>query len=450
MVAKETIVALATPQGIGALAIIRISGKETFKIVEKIIQEKEKYNKLKEKKIGLFTIKNKKKDTVIDETMIIKYKSPKSFTGEDIVEIIAHGGMYTVKNIVKEIIKNGARIADRGEFTKRAFLNGKINLIKAEAIKKIIESQNEEQYKKGIASYLDQGEKIREWKNKIEKELTYIEAEIEFGEEEKIESRKEKEIKKIEKEIKEEILRSKIIRNENKGIDIVICGPSNAGKSTLFNFIIGSKRAITNEKKGTTRDIIREKINIDDKEINIIDTAGIRISECEIEKEGIKRTKELIKENNIKIWITDISENIDKEEKEWIKKIEGKNTIIIINKIEKEKNAEKEKFYKEIKEEKIYISLKEKENTEKILKKIKQKIERKKDNGSIEIFTNERQIKIAEKSLKLIRETIKNWEQKEIASYFLRETISAFEEIFGKNEDEKIINNIFEKFCIGK
>ena len=228
----DTIVALATPQGVGALAVIRVSGKKAFESTNRIIREKEKFKKQKEREIGLYTITDSK--NIIDHVTVIKYKNPKSYTGEDLIEIIAHGGKYTIENIIKALQKNGVKIAQRGEFSKRAFLNGKISLIRAESIKDIIESNSEEQYRKAILSYFNQGKKIETWKKKIETEITYIEAEIEFSEEEEVEKRNNQEVKKIKEEIKNEIERAKRIKKNMDGINIVIAGPSNAGKYSII------------------------------------------------------------------------------------------------------------------------------------------------------------------------------------------------------------------------
>lgn len=446
MNSNETIVALATPNGIGALAILRISGKKSYIVVGKSIKEREKFKRLSERKVGLFNfIKNKK---VIDNVIIIKYKNPKSYTGEDLVEIIAHGGVFTVKNIIKELQINGARIAQRGEFSKRAFLNGKMDLIKAESIKGIIESRNEEKYEKAMLSYFNQGKKLKEWKEKIEKEISFIEAEIEFGEEDNVEYRNEKIIKEIQEEIQEEIKREKTVEKYNEGIKIVIAGPSNAGKSSLFNYLLGTDRAIVNKKKGTTRDIISEKIQIKEKEIKLIDTAGIRETDCEIEKEGITNTKNILQECSFVIWITDSNEKLEKSEKTAIEEIRSKEKIILFNKCEKAKNSEKENYYRNVEGKKITISVEKKVNLDEVIKAIEKTIKNK--NDSSEILINERQLQIAERCNENIKNAIKNWEQKEIASYYLKNSLESFDEIFGVSDNEEIINKIFNEFCIGK
>ena len=446
MNSEETIVALATPTGVGALAILRISGKKSYNVVGKSIKEKEKFKKQRDRKIGLFTFIKRKR--IIDHVTIIKYKKPKSYTGEDLVEIITHGGVFTVKNIIKELQDNGARIAQRGEFSKRAFINGKIDLIKAESIKGIIESKTEEKYEKAMLSYFNQGKKLKEWKEKIENEISFIEAEIEFGEEEEIGKRTENVLKEIQKEIQREIQREKTIEKNNEGIKIVIAGPSNAGKSSLFNYLLGTDRAIVNKNKGTTRDIISEKIQIREKDIKLIDTAGIRETSCEIEKEGIRKTKNIIQESSFIIWITDSNEKIENSEKKTIEEISGKEKVIVFNKCEKEKNIEKENYYNKIKGKKIHISIEKNINVDEVVKAIEKTIKNK--NDSSEILINERHLQIAVRCDEFINKAIENWSQKEIASYYLKNSLESLEEIFGVSDNEEIINKIFNEFCIGK
>lgn len=447
---EETITAVATAEGSAALAIVRISGKNAFYIVEKIIKE-ENFNRIHERYAKRYTIIEKKSKKVIDEVIAIKYKGPRSYTGEDSVEIISHGGFYTVKKIIEQVIKNGARIAKKGEFSRRAFFNGKIDLMKAEAIQALIESRNENEYSIAIKSYEGNEKRIKTWGEKIKKEIVFLEADIEYGEDENIEIQDKDEIKEIIIEINEEINRAKKIKEIRRGYKITIAGPPNAGKSSLFNYLLGYKRAIENENPGTTRDLISEKIQINGKEITINDTAGIRKTEDTLEEEGMKKSEEAINEANIIIWITDIGEDLKEEEEKRIKMLDEKNTIYILNKIDKKENKKKNLFFKRIKEGVIKISVKEKINTKSVIRKIELKINKIiKEKVMPDIIINERQIKIAEKLLEELKNAEKNWKRKEIASYYLRESIKKIEEITGKVNNDDIINEIFNNFCLGK
>lgn len=445
----HTIVATATPNGRGALAIIRISGKNAFEITEKCLKNKEKFIKAEANEIHLYLFKEKN-DEVIDEVTAVKYIEPKSFTGENMVEIFCHGGLIIPKEIIKNLIEAGAKIAERGEFSKRAFLNGKMDLMKAEAIKGLIESSNDIENKAARNAY--QGkylEKIKKWIEQIKEIIYKIDAEIEF--EEDIEKSDEKiKIELLKKGIEEEIKKRKEIKNMDYGMKIIIAGPTNAGKSTLFNYLLGTERSIVNEEAGTTRDIISERINIEGKELTLYDTAGIRETKNKIEIEGIKRSYETIKNSAAVIWVTSSDEEITEEEKKNIKTF-GKKIICLINKNDIKENKEKEKFLNEEKIKFIKTSLKNGNKKEEIINEIKNIIKEIEVNIEIpDVLINERQEEIAKEILENIKMAEKYYEQKEISSMFLNKGLNAVESLFGKKDNEEIINKIFNSFCIGK
>ncbi|MCX7725837.1 MAG: tRNA uridine-5-carboxymethylaminomethyl(34) synthesis GTPase MnmE [Chitinispirillaceae bacterium] len=446
----DTIAALATPSGIGALAIERVSGKEAFSIVEKIVREKEKFRKAEPKDATLYNIVDNE-NNIIDEVIAIKYKSPNSFTGEDLVEIISHGGYYTVKKILELLIKNGARIADRGEYSRRAFLNGKIDLLKAEAIKAIIESKSEIEYRAAISSYNTTQHKMKEWEEKIKNELSLVDAEIEFGETDGVEERGKEEIRKIKEEIFNEIEKSKRVISRSSGYNVVIAGIANAGKSTLFNLLVGYNRAIVTSIPGTTRDTLKERLEIDGEEINLIDTAGIRSTKSRIEEEGIKRSDIELQRADIIIWISDISKRITQTEKERVEKLDKEKTLFLLNKIDKGKNKQKLDFFNTNNISYLEISLKDRINIDRIFTELSKQVKTLKESTPKEdIFITERQLKLAETIYEDILEAEKNWERKEIASYYLRQSLERIGEIYGRYDNEELINSIFDKFCIGK
>ncbi len=448
---NETIVALATPNGVGALAVIRISGNDSFKIFNKCIKEEKRFEKINEREIAVLTFIDEKE--IIDQITAIKYKDPKSFTGEDMVEIICHGGIITVKEIIRVVIKNGARLAQRGEYTRRAFENGKIDLLRAEAIRGIIESTSTIENKNALKAYYGKShEYIEDIKNRIIEILCDIESEIEFNEEDDIkEKRKSSNIFAIKEELEKEIKRRKNIKEIEEGIKIVIAGPPNAGKSTLNNKILGYRRSIVNEKPGTTRDLITEKIEIKKQIVTIVDSAGIREAEDEIEKEGIKKSEEEVRLSSITIWITSADEEFSlNEEKRIIELKENKRTIFILNKIDKQDNKKKEDFFRKEKIKIIKISLK-KNSIDEIQSEIVKNVEEiTQECETTECVVNERQEEIIIRVYDKIICGINKWDNKEIVSIHMNEALKEIENLTGKISNQEILDNIFDKFCIGK
>jgi len=447
---KHTITAIATADGLGALAIIRISGPEAYNIFEKCIKEKSRFFNSNEKCINIYTVIND--DILIDEVTAIKYKAPKSFTGEDMIEIICHGGRISKKEIIKVLSKYGAKIAQRGEFTKRAFENGKIDILKAESIRGIIESTSLIENRNALSTYYGKNlSEIEHIKTKTIEILVDIESEIEFAEEDDIKSLQDSsnKIKELKSLIENDIEKHKKIKEVGKGIKVIIAGPPNAGKSSLYNRLLGYERSIINEEAGTTRDIITEKIEINKKDITIIDSAGIRITENIIEKEGIKKSESEIKSASLIIWITAANEKETEEEVKKIEYLKNKRTIFIINKNDT-KCEIKENYFINQKINYIKISLNEdKINTieNEIIKNINE------INNSIKIndfIINERHEEIIDCVYNRICKGIENWGNKEIAAFYLNEAIKEIENMTGKISSEEVINSIFDKFCIGK
>jgi len=449
---KDTITAIATPQGVGALAIIRVSGEESHTIVETILSEKEKFSKVKNRIISNYTVIDEKK--IIDEITAIKYRSPFSYTGENLVEIFCHGGIYTKEKIVELLLSNGSRIADKGEFTKRAFINGKIDLMKAESIQAIIESSNSVEHQTAIDYYKLKSQKtIEDFKSRIQIELSKIEAEIEFQEDEQndIKSESERAVTTLLVHFQKEILKRQKIQDSNKGMQVLLLGPTNAGKSSIFNEIIGTNRAIVSNIHGTTRDSISEHITINKREVIVIDTAGIRKSDDCIEIEGQKRTIEKVNEADVLLWVTDSSTEIIDEEKEAFLRIVKKNPVIILNKSDLSHNDDKESFYRNHENLTLQISTKNKDNFDclfSLLEKRSESYFSAEDSSSF--ILNQRQQRHFEEIVSYIESAIQQWSQKEIAAYYLKKAMDEIDVITGKTGNSEIVNRIFETFCIGK
>lgn len=446
----DTITAIATPNGIGALAVIRLSGSDSHYIFQKCVKEKEKFEKLRDKEISLLTIKDETE--VVDEITAIKYTNPKSYTGENMVEIICHGGKITVNEIVRKIIQQGARIAQRGEFTRRAFDNGKIDVLKAEAIRGIIESTSLIENRNALNAYYGQSyKKIEILKNNLIDVISDVESEIEFSEEEDVKENRKNSIQLtlIKEDLEKEIKKREVIKEVGKGIKILIAGPPNAGKSTLYNKILGYNRSIVNEEPGTTRDLITEKLDINNKTVTIIDSAGIRCTDNSIEREGIKKTEEELMDASVILWITSANEEILKEEINTINVLLKKKTIFIINKVDTKSFIKEQFFNKEginfIRTSLINDSI---ENIEKEIISHVTDI-----NNSIEVnefVINERHELIVREVYKKVVSGLAHWNEKEIASIYLNEALKEIENLSGKIGSQEILNTIFDKFCIGK
>ncbi|RMD47669.1 MAG: tRNA uridine-5-carboxymethylaminomethyl(34) synthesis GTPase MnmE, partial [Aquificota bacterium] len=341
---KDTIVANATPLTASAVSIIRISGKDALNIGKSIFSKKEDI-KPRKAYFGKFIDEN---GEIIDEGLFLYFKAPKSFTGEDVVEIQVHGSVPVVKKIIKEAIKKGARFAQPGEFTKRAFLNGKIDLTQAEAIAQLIEAKSEKASKAAVN--LLEGKLSKEIKFLKEKLINInmlIEAELNFPED--VEEIEETVIKKDLKEVIDKIKqllstykKGKLIR---EGIKLAIVGRPNVGKSSLFNSLMGYERAIVSDIQGTTRDFIEESFTLNGIPVRLIDTAGIRESKDEIEKIGIQKTKEKIEEADIILFVFDVSKGLTEEDLKIYEEVKYKKPIVVGNKSDLILDKNQKKYY---------------------------------------------------------------------------------------------------------
>ena len=450
---EDTIAAIATSSGIASIGIIRISGKETFNIIKKIFKTNKKLviepNTIK---YGYIQYEGKK----IDEVLVSFFVKPHSFTKEDVCEINCHGGIAVVKKILEVVLENGARLAEPGEFTKRAFLNGRIDLSQAEAIIEVINSKTDRMLKE---SEKQLNGTLANDINDIEKELldiiSDVEANIDYPEYD-IEETTNKEIEKKLNIIKEKL--NKLIGTFNtgkilrEGINIALVGKPNVGKSSILNRLLREERAIVTDIKGTTRDTIEEYINIKGIMVKIFDTAGIRETEDIIERKGVDKSIELIEKADIILGIFDSSNNMDEEDKYILEKIKDKNSIIVFNKIDIKSNNN---FSIEINKDKIIeISAKEDIGIENLQDKIYELCnidDNIKDNETI--ITNTRHRNILEKAVKNIDEClieINNNIPIDMLSIKITDTLNILGEITGKTVTEEIINTIFSKFCLGK
>lgn len=437
----DTIAAIATPIGTGGVGVIRISGDKSFEIINKIYSKQN----LEAGKIshGWLCDGDKK----IDEVIILPFKSPHSYTGEDVIEIHCHGGINVVRNILELVLKNGARTAQRGEFTKRAFLNKKMDLSQAEAVADLIhaKTQNFAQKSTGnLAGVL--GQKIKEIREDIFNTLSKIVAGIDFPEDVKepeydyLINEFENTLHKIDT-ILSAAKSSNIMR---QGIKIAIVGKPNVGKSSLFNTLLNVERAIVTDIAGTTRDVLKETLDWD-VAITLIDTAGIRESEevGKVEEIGIEFSKQSADEADLVLFLYDSSTGMNEDDKAILELIKDKNHIIIANKCDLVKNRFKDTFY---------LSTETKEG----LDELKEKIKKAACNYSIEdteFITNNRQqdclYKCRESLINALNAAKIN-ELQDLISIDLKSALLFLDEITGEVITDDILNNIFDHFCIGK
>ena len=450
----STIAAISTSPGIGGIGIIRISGEKAFDILEKILRTNNKEIQGYTMKYGNIV----ENGEVIDEVLVSYFIAPNSYTRENVCEINSHGGIIVMKRILELCLKNGANLAEPGEFTKRAFLNGRIDLVQAEAVIDIINSKTEKEAKASVEQL--QGSLSLEIKN-IRKDLISmmadIEASIDYPEYDVEEVTNNRVIKTLE-DVKEKLIfleksfdNGKILK---EGIKTAIIGRPNAGKSSLLNILLNEERAIVTDIEGTTRDTIEEYISINGIPLKIIDTAGIRTSKDEVEKIGIEKAKKIAKESDVIIGIFDISQELNDEDEEIIDILKNKNSIILLNKIDLNKeNVELDRL-KEINKPLIKISTKERTGIKELYNEIEKIIENKEITSDNEIIvTNTRHKNLIMKAVESLNksfETIENDMPIDIIVVYIKDILECLGEITGEAVTEDIIKEIFSKFCLGK
>ena len=455
----DTICAIATPIGEGGISIIRVSGDKVLEIVDKVFYGK-KNASIKDMKTYTMRygyIKELNSDTVIDEVIISYMKGPKSFTAEDEIEINCHGGTVPTNRVLEEVIKSGARLAEPGEFTKRAFLNGRIDLSQAEAVMDIIRSKTDLSMKSAMMQ--SQGflsKKINELSGYMLNILALIEHSIDFTEDDEdidpsipitIEEKLNRSIEKMEKLLKD-ATEGKIIRD---GLNMAIVGKPNVGKSSLLNNLLKENRAIVTDIPGTTRDVIEEYISLDGIPIKIIDTAGIRRASDVVEKIGIERSRKKIEEADLVILMLDASRKLDDEDKEIIEYVKDKNYIVLLNKID---------LKQEINDSEI-VNLKNIINISALkgfgIEELKEKIKEMFFNGDVQneslIISNSRHKQALFRALencKIALERVKLNEYLDLISIYVTAALKALGEITGAELEEDLVNKIFSEFCVGK
>ena len=442
-----TIFALSTGSGVSGLAVIRVSGKNTAQVVKKITG-----SKLPKPRVATLKKFNKNGGKeLIDEGIIIWFPAPNSYTGEDLAEFHVHGSRSVIKEMHKTMsqIKN-CRLAEPGEFTKIAFQNGKVNLLKAESIADLISSETEIQRKQALKIMSGKSaEKFNSWRKKLLKILSYVEATIDFPEDDlpsKIINEIQKTSKNVAKEIKQTLNDQKVGERIREGFKIAIIGPPNSGKSSLLNYLSKREAAIVSEVAGTTRDVIETHLNLDGYPVIISDTAGIRNSKNEIEKKGIKIALKRAENADLKLILVSMKKT---DIAGIFKKLIDKNAILVVNKSDLINGKINKKFKKY---DHIKISIKNDLNLKKLINKIKNKLKNKFSTNKDILITRERH---RQKLIECVS-NLENFNKKKSYDDFdkaaedLRLATRNLGMIVGNVDVEEILGSIFNDFCIGK
>ena len=453
----DVIAAISTATGNGGVGIIRMSGKDCFKILNKIFVPKN-LNKPKGYSIKYGHIMDEDNE-IVDEVLVSYFYAPKSYTTEDMCEINSHGGFVVERKILELCLKNGANMAEPGEFTKRAFLNGRIDLVQAESVIDLINSKSDKEAKASINQLEGKlSNNINQIKGKLLDLMADVEASIDYPEydiEETTNSKILTSLNDIEidlKKISDSFKNGKVLR---EGIKTAIIGKPNAGKSSLLNLILNEERAIVSETQGTTRDTIEEFVSIEGITLKLIDTAGIRDTHDEIEQIGVEKSKKLINDAELVIAIFDGTKALEKDDIDILNLIVDKNAIILLNKIDiSDTILDKDENIIKCNKNVIKISAKNGDNIDllyKTIAKMYQINDIEIDDG--DIITNirhKKQIDEAIDSINKTRETINNNMPVDIIEIYLKQVLSDLGKITGDDITEDIINEIFSKFCLGK
>ena len=456
---ENTIVAISTAMGNGGIGIVRMSGEKSFEILDKIFRPKNNDGFIKGYQIKYGNIIDPKNEEIVDEVLISYFVAPKSYTTENMCEINTHGGMVVEKRILELCLENGAEIAGSGEFTKRAFLNGRIDLSQAEAIIDLINSKTVREAKESINQLEGHlSNKIENIRQKMLNLMIAIDVNIDYPEYDEEEVTKNRSLGEL-RIISEELIKLENSFNSGKilrdGVKTVILGKTNAGKSSLLNRILKEDRAIVSNIEGTTRDTIEEFVDIEGIPLKLIDTAGIRNSSNEIEQIGIQKSKKLADSADLIIAIFDITKNLTEDDQELLQIIKDKECIILLNKIDVlSENIELEKRLKSINKNILKISAMEDIGIQQLFDKIVEIYSFNNDSLSNDVLiSNERHKNLIQKARIEIDEAINAAENDmyiDIISIYITNAMNYLAEITGNNVTDDVINEIFKKFCLGK
>ena len=454
----DTIAAIATAMTSSGIGIIRISGGQAFEVIEKIFKKKNggKINLSRSHTVQYGYICDQ--DEVIDEVLVLIMKGPHSYTAEDTVEIDCHGGVLMMKKILETVIQYGARPAEPGEFTKRAFLNGRIDLSQAEAVIDVINAQNEYALKSSVSQLKGKmSEKVKALREKIIYEIAYIESALDDPEHISLDGYGEELAKKLEPMVKE--LERLIASADNgkvmsEGVKTVILGKPNAGKSSLMNVLVGEERAIVTDIAGTTRDTLEEHIRLRGISLNVVDTAGIRDTEDVVEKIGVTKARTAAEDADLIIYVVDASVPLDENDRDIIEMIRNRKAVVLLNKTDLEQVVSVEELEKQTGHRVIPVSAKEETGIEELEKEIQSMFYQGDIDFNDEVYVTNIRHKTALteslSSLKLVQKSIEDGMPEDFYSIDLMNAYEQLGTIIGEAVEDDLVNEIFSKFCMGK
>lgn len=458
----DTIAAIATAMTNSGIGIIRISGEDAFTVIDRIYQSKNGKKKLSEEKSHTvhygYIVDDTKENKIIDEVMVLIMRAPNTYTREDTVEIDCHGGVLVMQKILDTVVCHGARPAEPGEFTKRAFLNGRIDLTQAESVMDVISSKNEFALKSSISQLQGSLQKeIKELREKIIYEIAFIESALDDPEHINIDGYGQK-LKTVAEECKERIEHLLDTADNGKilkeGIDTVIVGKPNSGKSSLMNVLLKKERAIVTDIAGTTRDVLEEQMNLNGITLNIIDTAGIRDTEDIVEKIGVDKAKDYLVNADLIIYVVDSSTPLDENDEKIMEMIKDRTALVLLNKSDLDTVTTEEMIASHLDQKIIKVSMKENQGVDELENAIKELFFHGKVELNDEVYiTNARHkaaLSNAKDSLNMVLDSIAMEMPEDFYSIDLMNTYEELGNILGESLGEDLVNEIFSKFCTGK
>ncbi len=456
---EKTIAAISTAMSASGIGIVRISGDEAMDVISRIYRSKNGKKNIRE--VQSHTIHYGfiyDGEDVVDEVLVMIMRGPHTYTGEDTVEIDCHGGVYAMKKVLETVLKNGAVIAEPGEFTKRAFLNGRLDLSQAEAVMDVIQARNSMALKSSVEQLKGSVQRaVKEIRSRLLYQIAYIESALDDPEHYNLEGYPQELAKIVDKEAGEitDLLKTADDgRMIQEGIKTVILGKPNAGKSSLLNFLVGEDRAIVTEIEGTTRDILEEYISLNGITLRVIDTAGIRETEDIVEKIGVGKAKQMAEDADLILYVVDSSRPLDDNDEDIIELLSGRKSIVIYNKTDLEPVVNMAKLQERTGNPVIPVSIVEEKGIRRLEEEIKNMFFKGELSFNDEVYiTNARHkaaLEEARESLKLVKNSIDMGMAEDFFSIDLMNAYESLGRIVGESVGEDLVNEIFSKFCTGK